>query len=269
VGATGDQRAGEGRAKAPSAWSRLVSLVVGPRRDVAVTGAAGVGKSVLLDAMRGTIGQGYERPHESQRLERGTVSHDGQRMAFSVVPGQPTTPRFLSLDKVFDAKTPPCGVIHVVADGFVTLRNETRRQAEFEAGAKSLAQYRERQRATELEELDEVCERVRRLLRAGTQPSWMVVAVAKYDLLAHDPAAAMRRYDPSGDGPFVARMRRLAEQVGTDRFAWTAEPVCARPEDFDWFGETQVRALDEAQRDVVLRSFLDAVASWCEREVAK
>jgi hypothetical protein len=243
--------------------------VVGPRRDVAVTGAAGVGKSVLLDAMRGTIGQGYERPHESQRLERGTVSHDGQRMAFSVVPGQPTTPRFLSLDKVFDAKTPPCGVIHVVADGFVTLRNETRRQAEFEAGAKSLAQYRERQRATELEELDEVCERVRRLLRAGTQPSWMVVAVAKYDLLAHDPAAAMRRYDPSGDGPFVARMRRLAEQVGTDRFAWTAEPVCARPEDFDWFGETQVRALDEAQRDVVLRSFLDAVASWCEREVAK
>jgi len=65
--------------KVPSAWNRLVSHVAGPRREIVVTGAAGVGKSVLLDAMQGKIAQGYTQPRESQRLERAKVPHDNPR----------------------------------------------------------------------------------------------------------------------------------------------------------------------------------------------
>ena len=181
-----------------------------------------------------------------------------------MVPGQEATPRYETLDRLFDAKTPVDGIVHVVCNGFATVRNPFARETlARDTGLDTLEAYRSHQLGQELEDLDRTCELLRAASRKARKPAWMLVAVTKADLYEADLMAAQRYYSPHGQSEFAARIARLVAQLGSDNFRWSAAPVCASLEDFEWNAQTARSALAEPQRDQVLATFAEVLENYC------
>ena len=103
-----------------------LSTFFGKKTSIAMTGMAGVGKTVLYDYLTGKAFQkNYSLPLQSQRPEKGIVKvkQPRKRLAFNVIPGQPSPERFIAGNELFlKPKTVLNGVIHVVSNGFSTIR---------------------------------------------------------------------------------------------------------------------------------------------------
>lgn len=252
------------REEIKSAWDRLITLFQGRRSRIAFTGTAGTGKTVLFDHLALRASLGYHPPQRSEKKESGKLVKAGQRIAVSVVPGQHSAPRHEAVDDLFGGKHSVDGVVHVTCFGYVDLRERVAKDTIISQGLTSIPLYREQMMKDELTDLEHTCEDIRRSIRRNGRPKWMIVAVTKADLFSNNLEEAEQYYSPHGKGPFVDRLNLLQRQVGTDRFRWTALPVCSWLEDFIWNGETQKTNISVAQRDHLLATLVETMGNYCE-----
>ncbi|MGK3985542.1 hypothetical protein WME99_21025 [Sorangium sp. So ce136] len=228
---------------------------------IAVTGPAGVGKSVLRDALTERMGVEYRPPGQSEQVERHRRSVGKKRLEFIVLPGQDASPRMDGENELLEK--PVDGLIYTACFGFTTIRADIAKRHLIAHGQSTLEAFREAQKQADLEHLDQTISYVRRMFARHAQPRWMIVAVTKFDLFSTESRAAEEYYSPAGTGPFVERMKSLHHRLGTDRFRWSAMPVCAHPEDFSW-NNTKARShfsLDERADSV--RRFFTHVEHHC------
>jgi len=247
-------------------YDGILSKFLGDKYQLAVTGAAGAGKTVLMDYLAGDAHRAdYKPPGTSQAIGHGRVPTKGKRIALSVIPGQDRRPRLEAMDEIFGSNRPVAGVIRVVSNGFITSRSSVSRQNLITRGVSTLKQYREHQRDLELEDLDQTLHEMRRSLRTHRKPAWLIVAVAKCDLYSDDLHDAKCYYSPEGEGQFVERLQKFLEQVGSDNFRWEACPVSAWLEHFEWNQETAGARILPPQRDLLLHQFRQLLGEYCER----
>lgn len=126
------------------AFDEAINIARGRTSNVVFTGTFGAGKTVLRDHLVGTaFEQGYVPPPESDAVERGRVREvTDRRVRLAVVPGQESAPRLTAVRDLFLSEKPVDGFVHVVANGFVTLRSAAAGELVREQGLGTLQDYR-------------------------------------------------------------------------------------------------------------------------------
>jgi hypothetical protein len=250
-------------------WQRILAILLGKKTKIAFTGMSGAGKTVLFDYLRG---EGYKRGYTPPGRPSASVeskkipASERKRFAISVVPGQDAPARHVATEKLFGQKKLAVdGVVHVVSNGFIQTRGEWSRPVLEEIGYNTLDSYREYQLEGELKDLDLTCELIRKSIQKFRKPQWLIVAATKVDLYYDSILEARQYYSPVGESLFVDRIKRLIGQVGSDNFSWTAAPVCAWLEDFEWKDTKVSSVLKPHQRDRFLASLANLLESYCER----
>jgi hypothetical protein len=163
-------------------WARVANQLRGEKRIVAVTGMPGVGKTVLLDHLTGKADEKYRLPGKSQDVERGIRRARKLRLLFRVIPGQDSPIRVQGMDELFNARKPIAGVVHVVANGYASVRSSYARER-LEAEM-SLTAYRRTMLKAEVDDLRSTLAHVRGALQRHKDPFWILVAVNKADLFS-------------------------------------------------------------------------------------
>ena len=187
---------------------------------VAVTGMTGVGKTELANRLsRRTSAEGAEVG--SAVMERRT--RRGRRLRgfrFLVVPGDNAATRLSALDEVFHDE-PVDGVIHVVANGYVTPRRT--------AGTTgSATATREEQLAAELEDWTITAHRIASMAVRRERPVWLVIAVTKADLYAGAVEDVVGYYSPGSGTPFGDKVDELRALAGGAKLSIDVLPVSSQ-----------------------------------------
>ncbi|QDV34460.1 ATP-binding cassette domain-containing protein [Tautonia plasticadhaerens] len=243
-----------------------LNLVLGRKTTIAVTGMQGAGKTVLLDHLTGrALRPDYQPPGQSTRSESYRIKDKRSRLIVDVVPGQKANPRLLMLDELFAGSKKVDLVLHIVANGFATIRNEDARRILIEdQGITTIDQLRAYQKARELEDLAETCQFIRQAHRKNRAPTSMLVTMDKVDLYHDQLPAARRYYGTQADSPFAEQLRETARSIGTDFFAWDAIPVCTRLEQYEWNGAVTKPQIRNGKRDKHLAELLSKIKEFCK-----
>lgn len=253
------------REEIAGAWEKVMAWMRGNNYKIAFTGCPGVGKTVLLDHLAGGGAKpGYRPPEESQKEEKGALTQNKKRLRMVTVPGQKSGPRYEAINRMMSDVETVDGIVHVVAYGFATVRNQTAREMLVQDhGIKTIEDYRKAQNNVELEDLRQTCELIRRSHQRHHRPSWLLVAVAKVDLYQNELDAARVEYSPLGQSEFSRTLNDLRKDVGGDFFRWDAVPVCAQLEDFTWNDQTVKCGLLPDGRDHYLAGFAHKLQNFC------
>ncbi|MCB9170537.1 MAG: 50S ribosome-binding GTPase [Flavobacteriales bacterium] len=248
-------------------WQRLLNLLLGRKTRIAFTGLPGVGKTVLFDCLTGPgLRSTYQPPKTASAEEdTGTINAKRRRMALTVVPGQSaSTTRMDTLEHLFDVEKPVEGVIHVVSHGYIEVRNLAARETLVASGLKSIADLRAHYLAQEIEDIKDLCHRMRRCHQdQKRRPCWLIVAVTKADLFPHEMSIVRPYYSPENTSAFSGVLDQFQRQVGEDNFSWSALPVAGHPQDFEWGDETTKSSISVEERNAYLRQFTAVIQSKC------
>jgi GTPase SAR1 family protein len=245
-------------------FQKVSNLLLGTKRTILITGLPGVGKTVLSDYLTDVAyKKGYASPSISAKLETRKTSIEKQRLDFKVIPGQDSPQRQNALDQFFndDEASSIDGVIHVVANGMSRVGGEFSQQLR---SGTSLQDYQRERLEEEINDLNEVCELIRKSFRKKQKPSWLLVAVTKVDLYYDSIETARDRYSIQGQSEFSNRLRRLSNQVGSDNFSWDALPFCGRLDDFPFGTQVYPPQLREKQRDHYIAQFSKKLVAMCK-----
>ncbi|MFH0174990.1 GTPase domain-containing protein [Streptomyces cacaoi] len=247
------------RQQIASTWHRIITKIMHRQSSIAITGVGGVGKTVLSDYLSGDgLSIHYSPPGRSVNQERKELYSSKRLTALTIVPGQVSPQKDKSLDELFDGQRRVDGVIHVVSNGFITLREQDARELAQEHN--DLERFREFQRNKEVEEFKELIGHVKSSHRKGKGPSWLLLAVNKVDLYYEDTSlkGAYRHYAAPG-GQFFACLDQLGASLGRTDFEWDALPVCASLSNFIWEEEGVPSRLLPDQRNKLLLGLLKAI----------
>jgi len=251
-------------------WKRISDYFRRKRTYALFSGMEGVGKTVLLDYLTGrAYERGYEPPDTSKRAERGTTTSAKWPVGLVVVPGQFSRPRMEAVEGTLLGKRPPVGVVHVVANGFASVRgHEASDTIAKTAKLKTVAEWQKSQRKREIEELEQVCGWIRQAHRNRRQPAWLILTVTKYDLFPDATADLHDDYFPGGRGEVVKLLDELTRRVGSDNFRWQATTACGFLSD-QLVAKAEVKSrLSPQQRDVLVEELGKLIGGFCydERE---
>ena len=239
------------------AW-RVLMLRLGSEHDIVILGAKGVGKTTLLDNLRGASAQAsYALPPTSIRPEAAVTTLDGAR-AITVIPGDHHRTREDALRAAIITNPRLRVVVFVVCDGLATLRDEAVRQSAVRSGL-TLADVRKQNRAEELRELQSLVEQLR-IARNQTHLR-LVIAVNKADLWWPDLETVYQRYDKSGVDPFAETLRELEGRMGSQNIHICTVPAVAWSEDYVLGDENVPVALrNEQDRRLLTRRFVETLS---------
>ncbi len=252
-----------------SLWDTLAEALFGKKRRVGFTGMPGVGKSVLLDHITKVMyARGYKVPGQSEKEEVAQIKAEGTRIALTVVPGQQRS-RYQreALETLFAGKKTVDGIVHVVANGYPTIRSEVARETLIQQGLDSVAAFRQAQLTAERDDLRRTCTYLRTSILRNHKPTWLLVAVNKVDLYQKpaELSAAQRYYSPDAaeESEFTKILFDLQREVGSLNFQWQTIRVCSRPEDFHWNGQTVNKTLQLREAEYYVDQFLRELARFC------
>jgi hypothetical protein len=245
-----------------------LTLLLGRKTLLAVTGMQGAGKTVLHDYLSGRAYESdYETPMQSQRKETGKIkgrTDDGKKQVLmTVIPGQTSEIRHSALDDVFKQNDTD-GVLHVVANGFATIR----KQSSIDVLVKdqkldTIEKLRAAHRASEVGELKETCERIVQSQRRCRKPSWLIVVVGKTDLYPAELQEARDYYSPTSGSQFGQVLADLQRRVGSDFIRFDEVPMACHLEGFEWNGHTTPTNLATERRDQYVAQLLKLIMSYC------
>ncbi|MEA5535393.1 GTPase [Crocosphaera sp. XPORK-15E] len=239
-----------------SNWEKFKTQLTGKQISIAVTGLPGVGKSVLCDYLSEKAYQrNYSTPGKSEDLENNNIAAKNIKIRLSTIPGQDSPNKLAALDEIFHEEYPIDGVIHVVANGYSSLRSAFAQ--EWYQGT-DIEAYRQAQLKVEIDDISDICERMRKSIRITGKPKWLLVAVTKIDLYYDTIEQARDRYHV-GESEFTRRIRKLSNQVGSDNFTWEVLPVCSILDDFK-LGDTIYQSkFKEKERNHYINQFLKKI----------
>lgn len=257
-----------------SIWQFINNKLLGEKKEVAFFGAAGAGKTVLLDYLSGiAYKQGYYPPGTSQRAEKtkGKIPKDSlhsipkRRLGCIVIPGAESTPRFETIDDLLDKHHGVFGIVHVVCNGFTAIRNEDAKRVLInQYNLKTVQDFRDNQKQEELKDLDLTCNFVKESIRKYNQPKWMIIALTKADLYYDTLETDMEVYSPlSKESAFSIKLNELQNSVGNANFRLELVPVCSWLENFKWNQEVGISKVNPIERDDFIKKLLEKVKSYC------
>lgn len=248
----------ENREEISNILDKFKLSLFGEQFSIAVTGLPGVGKTVLCDYLTGmAYKKGYTSPGRSEDVERKDMKKKKMGIRLSIIPGQESWKKQEGLDELFDGDSPVDGVIYVVANGFSDIRSVDT------SDIQSLIQYTLVFRREEIDDLAEICERIRKSIRQNNKPSWMLIAVNKIDLYHNSIGEATDRYCNS-QSLFTQRIQKLSSQVGSDRFGWYVLPVCSKLEDFKLGDKVYHSQFREREREYFIDQFGKKLELLCK-----
>jgi len=247
-------------------WDRIWSGLTQQNAKIVVTGLPGVGKTVLLDHIAGRASTPtYQLPGRSYAPEKERLKHEKQRWAITVMPGQKSPVRTESIEKAFNHGRKIDGVIHVVANGYSSLRDPIAEQILVEEGG-TLARHRKEQMDLELTDFDSVAAEFRRAIQRKSNHPWLLVAVNKWDLFSDDTATkAAKRYYGMPGGTFYSRVDELGHEAGSDNLSYEIVAVASWLEDFTYGTEVAKFSMRTDQRNRSLLNLVRTISSLCER----
>jgi hypothetical protein len=205
------------------------------------------------------MGSDYRAPPASRGPERHTVRSLRRRVALTVLPGQDSPQRADAEDKLFKGWRAADGIVYVTSFGYTSIREASARQQRIRDGQDTIELFRQAELRAELADLERQCIRLHACMLRNNRPTWMIVAVAKVDLFTDRSREAEAYYSPHSDSPFAERLRDLQGRIGRDRFDWTAIPVAAHPQRFEWNGHAVTPAFGTDDRNQFVKTFRDAI----------
>lgn len=246
-----------------SLWDRFLNIFAS-KTKIAVTGMPGVGKTVLFDyILEKAYGRDYTRPWTSEQAEKGIVKLKGKSLDFVVVPGQQQNPR-IEAENLLIYKTPPDGIIHLFANGYANVRNETAQKALIEQGIDTLEKIKAANLHRELEDLKKTCELIKRIHSIHQKPKWIALVANKVDLYADDNNLRKAEDRYTKDSEIITVMNSLINSIGQNNIRYQSFYVCSRLEAFEWNNQRHMLAIvDENQRDEILKNFLNQITNYC------
>ena len=255
-----------------SIWQFISNKLLGEKREIAFFGAAGAGKTVLLDYLSGiAYKQDYQPPGTSQRAEKTKEkipkdsSHNipKRRLSCIVIPGDESTPRFETTDDLLDKHHGVFGIVHVVCNGFTAIRQEDAKRILIN-NLKTIQDFRDYQKQEELKDLDLTCNFVKESIRKYDQPKWMIIALTKVDLYYDTLETDMEAYSPLfKTSEFSIKLNELQNFVGKANFRLELVPVCSWLEDFKWNQEVASSKVNQETRDDFIKKLLEKIKSYC------
>jgi len=253
------------RKEIAGAWKAIRTHLQGRKARLVITGAPGVGKTVLFDYLTGAAyKRGYEPPLPSNTPEKKTLRLPNARIGLNVIPGQESQLRYETREKLFGSRPALAGVIYVVCGGFTALRNDTAENALVANNITTLSEFRAFQQAVELSDFQDTCELVRRSIRQHRRPPWMILLISKADLWWNDKLAIQSDYAFSSTSPFVQTLTALTSRVGSDNFRSEAMPVACWLDEFSYNGQQVPSTLSSLQRDHMIATFAETIERYCE-----
>ena len=227
------------------------------RPVVAVTGLAGVGKTVLTFQL--CAAKRDYRPVKSASVvvEQVSMRTGLTGVQFRVVPGGHGASRSRGLDELFYEK-PVSGVVHVVANGFTTPRPDDIGQRS--STPPSVAEHRQRQRELEVEDFRDTAHHIATLVRRrSADPIWLIIAVVKSDLLGPGEEDPLEHYWRDPDSPFVQQLQKLRREVGERNLTLDIVTVSSVRQDFVLGAETVPSGGSNAERDTSLDALAERI----------
>jgi hypothetical protein len=227
------------------------------RPVVAVTGLAGVGKTVLTFQLCAA-----KRDYRPVRSASVVVEQVSMRtgltgVQFRVVPGGHGASRSRGLDELFYEK-PVSGVVHVVANGFTTPRPDDIGQRP--STPPTIAEHRARQRELEVEDFRDTAHHIATLVRRrSADPIWLIIAVVKTDLRAADDEDPLEHYWRDPESPFVQQLQKLRREVGERNLTLDIVTVSSVRQDFVLGSETVPSSGTNAERDTSLDALAERI----------
>jgi len=227
------------------------------RPAVAVTGLAGVGKTVLTFQLCATKRDYRPVKSASVVVEQVSMRTGLTGVQFRVVPGGHGASRSRGLDELFYEK-PVAGVVHVVANGFTTPRPAD--IGERPSTPPTVAEHREHQRHLEVEDFRDTAHHIATLVRRrSADPIWLIIAVVKTDLLAADDEDPLEHYWRDPDSPFVQQLQKLRREVGERNLTLDIVTVSSVRQDFVLGSETVPSSGSNADRDTSLDALAERI----------
>lgn len=245
-------------------WKRVSDYFRRKRTYALFSGMEGVGKTVLLDYLTGQAYQrGYKPPDPSKRDDSGPTAPE-RPVGLVVVPGPFSRARMEPVEDTLLGNRPPVGVVHVVANGFASVRGHEASEAlQKTAKLKSVEDWQGYQRRREIEELEQVCGWIRQAQQKRRQPAWLILTVTKYDLFPEATAELRDDYFPGGRGDAVKLLDDLTRRVGSDNFRWQATTACGVLAD-QQVSKSEVKSrLSPQQRDALIEELGKLIEGFC------
>ncbi|MCQ4251656.1 GTPase domain-containing protein [Pseudomonas stutzeri] len=243
-------------------WKKFQIAASLGKPNIAITGRAGVGKSVLASYYHGEAnGLRWYKPDSSQDVEIKPITVGDWTKIVHVIPGQQSKERSVSLSQALHQNVGLEGIIHVVDWGYTAIRDEAVRQQMVSQGTETIEDFRALNLKLELEDLKLVLHAIDLSISSGGGPKWLIIAVNKIDLYKDAMFAARSYYCPEFESEFTDELNSLLKAVGKHNLNISCIPVCPSPEGFRWNKEsinTQIDNIDEHKQ--YLRNFVDKVA---------
>ncbi len=164
-------------------------------------------------------------------------------------------------------KRPPAGIVHVVANGFASVRgHEASEVLQKTAKLKTVQDWQKYQRKREIEELEQVCGWIRQAQQKRRRPAWLILTVTKYDLFPEATADLRDHYFPGGRGDVVKLLDDLTRRVGSDNFRWQATTACGVLADQSVAKADVKSRLTPQQRDALIEELGKPIEGFCHYE---
>jgi hypothetical protein len=233
--------------------------------EVAFTGAAGVGKSVLADVMEGRARDlRYELPGESMGTETSAIAFGVRTRLVRVLPGQDAR-RAVAVDETFSRNESLQGIIHVVDYGYTAVRSAVASDQLVRDGIDTISKLRARNLKREIVDLAELASDIRRaLLRNPKRRLWLAIVINKIDLFPDQRELAKLYYHPDGSSEFSRRLSDLRSDVGAARLRIEVVEACGHEEDLEFNGQTRRTKFAANEKEGVLKKFMAKLSQLVE-----
>lgn len=248
-------------------WKKCLAYMERGDTNVLVTGRPNVGKTVLVSQMLGDAKDAYySLPKESRTVEVNAVTIGAWAHLVRTLPGQSSQIRTDGMNEAFGKNPNLSGVIHVVDFGYTAPRDPAIAQGLIkENSLDTIEKLRDYNLTNEIDEVKNLLVSIERAIPDERKSLfWLVIAVNKIDLFKERLDEALLFYHPEGNSGFSKALAAVQKRVGSNSLKIYVVSTCAYEVDFLWNGITVKSGLSVQEQRVIVREFMETVASISE-----